>query len=129
MNAEPPPLAQAFRAQMAESIVRDTKFSINLGGHVITTTEDKVRLAVMTHLSLMEKPQEWGTPAGILIAVVATFATAEFKTAWLPADTWRAVFFLVGLSSFIWLLRALWRWFKVPTIDDFVKTLKDVSKP
>lgn len=101
---------------------------MNLGGHIIATTEDKVRLAVMTHLSQIARKHEWVAPCGLLVPIAATFATATFKQAWLPAATWQAVFLLVGLGALVWLIVSVIRGMRAPSIDDFVDALKSVSR-
>jgi hypothetical protein len=118
-----------LRAQFAENIIQNTQMSLNLGGHIISTTEDKVRLAVLTHLARIEDKREWVAPCSLLISIVAAFVTADFKTALnVPATTWQALFILFGILSAIWLARALVKRFRSPSVDDFVDALKAASK-
>jgi hypothetical protein len=113
-----------IKAQLAANLVQNTEMSVNLGGSFITTTEDKVRLAVLTHLSRMEKRYGWISPFGVLLSVVGTFITTDFKDRWLPAASWEAVYFIVGAASACWLAYAIYGSFTAPSIDDFVKQLK-----
>ena len=116
-----------IKAQLAANLVRNTEMSMNLGGSFITTTEDKVRLAVLTHLSRMDRRHSWISPFGLLVSIIATFVTTDFKDWWLPAASWQAVYFLVGTASAVWLLYAIYCSFTAPSVDDFVKQLKAKS--
>ncbi len=116
-------------AQLAQNLVQNTNLSINLGGWIITTTEDKVRLAVITHLARMEQKQAWVTPAGVFVTVAATLATATFKDAWLSPATWEAVFLLVGAASFVWLVVAVVRALKAPSVEVFIDSLRSAQLP
>ena len=112
-----------IKAHMAESFISNAELSLNVSARIITTTEDKLRLAVLTHLAKMGRKLEWIAPAGIFITVLGAFVTADFKEKWLPAETWAAVFFLVGLASFVWFIIALIRALNTPTLDNFVDIL------
>ncbi|SPF47660.1 hypothetical protein SBDP1_680001 [Syntrophobacter sp. SbD1] len=71
-----------IKAQLGDQIIQNTELSMNLGQKIITTTEDKVRLAVLTHLQRLERRHLWIAPAGILIPILAAFVTADFKDVW-----------------------------------------------
>src|ERR1019366_2704997 len=77
----------------------------NLNKTEIRVTEDKVRIVLMEHFGSVENKKAWIAPAGILITIVATFSTADFKVAiGMDKAAWQAIFFLVGVISFLWLL-------------------------
>jgi hypothetical protein len=59
--------------QLTEIFIQDSAMSINLGEHIITTTEDKVRLAFMTHLKRTSEKNAWVAPASILLSIVVVF--------------------------------------------------------
>ncbi|MGA2532106.1 MAG: hypothetical protein ABSG19_03620 [Candidatus Aminicenantales bacterium] len=115
--------------QLAENLIQNTQVFFNVGGRIITITEDKVQLAVHTHLSHMRRKYGWSTPLGILITLGLTLVTANFKDAWLPAATWKAVYFIVGVCSVVWLGREMWRAWRAPSIEDFVNLLRASQVP
>lgn len=117
-----------IRDRLAENIVQNTEVSLNIGQNIITTTEDKVRLAVLTHLGRIEDRRAWVAPGGIFLTILAAFATADFKSLWLPAATWNAVFLLCGIASFVWLVVSVVKATRAPTVDDFIDTLRVAVK-
>jgi hypothetical protein len=115
--------------QLTENIIQDSAMSINLGEHIITTTEDKVRLACMTHLKRTSEKNAWVAPASILLSIVVVFVTADFKEALgFPAATWRAVFMIVGFWSLVSTIRGARAAVRAPSVDEFVNVLKATSK-
>jgi hypothetical protein len=131
MNAPHPIGAHAdLRAQLAENIVQNTDMSLNLGGRIIMCTEDKVRLAVLNHLSRMQDAHDWWAPCGVLVSILLVFVTADFKLAFgLSAATWTAVFLIAAVLSVAWLIRALLRLARAPSADDFINSLKPALPP
>lgn len=128
MNTPVPQKPSSIEAQLAENIVSNSAITFNLGQNVISTTEDKIRLAVLTHLGRIEQRQGWVAPAGIFITILAAFVTADFKDAWLPAATWRAIFVMSGIMSFVWLAVAIVRALRAPSVDDFINTLRSSAR-
>jgi hypothetical protein len=113
----------ALLEHMAANLVRNSDVSINVGANVIITTEDKIKLAVRSHLDRMSKKDGWIAPLGLLVAIVITFPTTEFKKFVLPADSWLAIFAMGALASGIWFVIAVVRALRAPTEDDFIATL------
>lgn len=122
------PTHGVIKDQLGDQLIQDTELSMNLGQKIITTTEDKVRLAVLTHLQRLETRRLWIAPAGILITILAAFVTADFKDAGLTAATWRAFFVFCGLAAFVWLVVAVVQALRSPSIEDFVSSLKTTKK-
>jgi len=99
----------------------------NLHQVVIQITDDKLRLALEEHLRKREDGKSWMGPFGIFLAVVTSFCTAEFKTAWgIPAPAWQAVFIMVGVASALWCINCLIRTFRCPTLDDLMRRIKNL---
>lgn len=112
---------------LTNRIAQDTKVHLNLGQDAIVTTEDKVRLVLMTHLERLEQRKAWIAPAGVFIAILIAFVTADFKDFLLKAAVWEAVFLVAGVLSLCWLVLAVVRAFKTPTVQDIVGELKKSS--
>ena len=108
----------------ANEILRDSEVHLNVREKYIITTEDKVRLCLSKRLATMEQRKDWIAPAGILLAVVTVFVSAEFKDAGISRHTWQAIFIIVGWVSLGWLIWALVRRRNAPTLDDVVIEIK-----
>lgn len=110
---------------LADEIVQNTKLHLNLGQDAIVITEDKVRLCLMEHLKRMEARRTWIAPVSVLVTIIAVFVTTEFKDDFVfKAATWEAIFFLLGVMNFGWLVVAVWRAWKAPNVEDIVKMMK-----
>jgi hypothetical protein len=74
------------------------------------------------HKQHVDRRNEWQTPLGLVIAILATFITAQFKAALgFSADTWAAVLLILSIGS---LCRSLYRLWKSPKIEDIVEQIK-----
>ena len=95
---------------------------------VITTTEDKVRLTLLSYLKKTEKRRGWLTPLGLMISLTLTLMLSAFKDWGLTADTWKAIFIIGDIASFIWLVYAVIGSFRSVKIDDVIAELKKHSE-
>jgi hypothetical protein len=110
------PAAPIQITRPAASTIEDSKFiaarlplTQNVISASITVTEDKVRLALHSHLDRLSARGAWIAPLGVLLSALAALAAADFKDALLSAATWQAVFVLVSLASAAWLTVAIMR--------------------
>lgn len=99
---------------------------------VITVTEDKLRRYLTEFCVHAAIKMAWLTPLGILIAVVTTFGTTNFVNRWgLTADTWAAVFLMLGLGSIIWLFYSVYvafRFWKKADVEHVLQRVKNGSE-
>ena len=115
---------EVMTTALTNQLAQNTRVHFNLGQNAIITTEDKVRLVLLTHLSIMDQKKSWIAPAGIFITILTSFVTTNFKDFFFQASTWEALFLLSGATSFIWLLVALKQVYSAPSVDDIVSELK-----
>ena len=110
----------------ASQLMQDTsKVYSNLGQEIIITTDDKIRLCLIEHLSRMGKRTAWITPLGIFLTIGIVFPTTTFREFfYLSADTWKAIFVIGGLISIVWLIRAVWQARVSSSLGDVVKSIK-----
>lgn len=94
---------------------------------VISTTEDKVRLTLLGYLKKTEKKKGWLTPMGLTISLTLTLMLSAFKDWGLTADTWKAIFIIGDVVSFVWLVYAVIQSFSSVKIDDVIAELKKQS--
>jgi predicted Na+-dependent transporter len=127
MNRPPQDAGQdRFLLGAASQYMQDSsKVYFNLGQEIIISTDDKIRLCLIEHLSRMEKRKAWIAPLGILLTIIIVFPTTTFKEFLsLSADTWKAIFIIGGLLSAVWLIRSLWEARISSSLDDVVKSIK-----
>ncbi len=94
---------------------------------VITTTEDKLRLALSEYLKKTEKKKGWRTPMGLMISLTLTLMMSSFKNWGLSADTWKAIFIIGDVASFTWLIFAIIESLRSVKLDEVIAELKKHS--
>jgi len=99
----------------------------NLSPEVVSITVDRLSLILHKHGQCLGKSRDWLAPAGLLLTIVLTFVTTEFRDWLLPKDSWRAIFFLIGLASFVWLGKTIHTVITAERIEDLVERLKKQS--
>ena len=113
---------------LTKESLEKSQVHLNLGEGFIVTTEDKVKLCLIEHLKNLEKKNSWITPLGLLITVILTFLTTDFKNWIIPKYTWQAIFLISGVIFFGWLIYGIYTFCKAKTIDDVVGEIKKSSK-
>lgn len=108
----------------SEQLTKITKIHFNVSQEVVITTEDKIRLCLSEHLKNMEKKKNWLIPLSFFIPIITTLITANFENIGLDATTWRAIFIIAGLISFIWLLISAIEAMRSEKLEDIVEQLK-----
>jgi len=98
----------------------------NVSQEYITTTGDKIRLCMHSHIEHLGRRRAWTTPLGIFLTILVTLVTTTFKDAiLLSAQTWQAIFIIAGGLSVLWLIWSLIKMPKAETEEDIVKALKE----
>lgn len=100
----------------------------NVDLEVIEITTDKLKIILLEHLDSLLKGSSWQTPLSLLVTVIIVFCTANFQSFLsLSADSWKAIFVILGLSNAIWLIYSLTELKKKQTVDDFLNRVKNKS--
>lgn len=107
------------------SLVDVGDIHFNVSQSFVITTEDKLRLCLNGHLGRLERKREWLTPFGLLLAIVTTLATTDFRAFGLSAETWYAIFLMTGVVSFFWLVWTLSLLKTSANVEDIIKELKN----
>lgn len=95
----------------------------------ILINEDKLRLKLSNHMSQMAAKNAWHTPLGILLTLITASIATDFKSRGFSAETWAAIFAILITMSGIWLLRAAWRAFRAPDVEDLLLELMGSTGP
>lgn len=99
----------------------------DLSQEVVQITVDRLSLILYRHADALAHRKGILAPLGILLSLIATLVTATFNDWLVPAATWKAIFILVGLATLLWLIAAIVRAVRAPTVKDLVKRIKDQS--
>lgn len=88
-------------------------------------TDDRLRVRLLEFLKAHASRKDWIGPASVLISLVATLVTADFKDKWLSKDSWTALFVFAAIAAGAWLVTTLlaMRNNKLG-LDDLVSNLK-----
>jgi hypothetical protein len=116
----------ALMSYASQAIQVESKVTLNIGQEIIITTEDKIRLCLLDHLSKLEKKKGWHTPLGIFITIsIALFSTTFKDFLFLPAETWQAMFILSAGICFCWLIWAFFRARVSTSLSNIVENIKE----
>jgi hypothetical protein len=97
---------------------------VNLQQQVLITTEDKIRLCLGANLAKMERRKDWIAPLGVVVAIVATLVSADFKSSLsLEGGTWKAIFIVALVLAVGWLVRCLRMAGASPSLDKIIVEL------
>lgn len=100
----------------------------NVDQDIIITTEDKIRLVLISTREILTAQREWWTPLGLLISFVATLVTADFiDILGLSKESWKAIFVILTLASIVWLGSALIKLLKNRNQDDLENIIEKIK--
>ena len=125
--AETPPSDSVITEALSKNFIQNSKLHLNLSQDTIVITEDKIRLCLMEYRDRLEVKRGWVAPAGILVTIVATFATTTFRDFLLEASAWKAFFAIAGICNFGWLVHSVLKAIRVPEIEDIVSRMKQAG--
>jgi hypothetical protein len=97
-----------FSESFAADYVQQTRVHLNFAQNVVIITEDRLELCLRKHLACIEARTRWIAPASLFIAFLTTLCTSTFHDSFnLKADVWQAIFVLLTVASFVWLVFAV----------------------
>jgi hypothetical protein len=105
-------------------IFEDSDVQSNLGQTIIITTEDKIEICLMKYLEDLENKRSWLTPFGLLLSIVLTFLTTDFKEWIIPKETWQAIFIVAEIIFLGWLAISIKRAWQTKSIKDVLEEIK-----
>ena|ERR1700680_2222085 len=105
--------------------MKQSVIHVNVGQQWIIVTEDKIRLGLIDLINAAKNRQAWQTPAAMLLTEIAVFATANFHAAiGVSGDQWQALFGVLLIVTFLWLLTAWVKGGPGPSANSFIDSLK-----
>ncbi len=101
----------------------------NVKSDLIEITEDKLRIKLLTYGSNLKTRHAWTGPLSMFSTVVAVLISVSSfeKTLGIPGDIWYALFLLMSVFSFIWLLYSIFRLYfhwKESTVEFLISEIK-----
>ena len=101
----------------------------NLSQEIIIIFDDKMRLYLHDYRQVLKTQYDWLVPFGILITLIATLTTADFKDAFgISASAWKGLFNLSMIGCIVWQVVVLIRLFQYrrkADIEYFIRILKN----
>lgn len=126
MTNEKPPVAFG-QELLTQELVTFERVHVNVSQTLIITTEDRMNLWLMGVIGRIKKQSEWIAPLGLFVAITLTLTTTSFNNFLLPSATWHAIFVIVDILAFLWLVLSL-RYLQRPlVIADEIEQLKTYS--
>jgi hypothetical protein len=101
--------AMATAAPAAPSSVRVTEEFTNVDQVLIHVTADRAEIVIRGLVESVSRRDRWRAPAGTLVPLASVIVTADFvhPRFGIPAAAWEAIFFVLTIASFVWLLLCL----------------------
>ena len=114
-------LSMHFRDELSKNLTIHTR----LNQEIIITTADKIMLVLKDTREVLISQRDWWTPFGLLVSLITTLCTAEFKTSFgMSKEFWHAIFILLALLSSFWLIKTFLKLVKNWGQDDLNKILE-----
>lgn len=100
----------------------------NVKQEIIITTEDKIKLVLISTKESLTAQRDWWTPFGLLVSFIATLCTADFKDILgMTKEFWHAIFVILTIASTVWLLLAFYKLYKnwgQDNLDNIIEKIK-----
>lgn len=78
---------------------------------VISIPEDRLENILIKHVSKFKRSNDFVGSSGLFIALVTTFVTSKFQNIGLSAETWKGIFIVALVVSFIYMVYVLFNCF------------------
>jgi len=112
---------------LTQELVTFEQVHVNVSQTLIITTEDRMNLWLREVIGRIKKQSEWIAPLGLVVAITLTLTTTSFNNFLLPSATWHAMFVIIDVVAFLWLVLSLRHLRKPLIIAEEIKQLKTYS--
>jgi hypothetical protein len=118
-----------FSESFGSELIQPASVHLNLKQEVIIVTGDKLELCLRKHMGCVAAKGSWITPVSLFVTFVASLVASTFHDALgLKAPVWEAMFWLLAIGSFIWLVYCIGKAFRIRTsLDTLLKEIKKAS--
>ncbi|KAA9410254.1 hypothetical protein EGO51_10715 [Haloarcula hispanica] len=95
---------------------------------VFLTSKSKLKLALLEYKEGVKSLRAWVNPLVLLMTVGSILLVGNFqKTYGVPAEFWRAIYFITAIISIFWLVYSLYSFYENrqnAKVDSIIKQLK-----
>ena len=112
---------------LTQELVTFDRVHVNVTQQLIVTTDDKLLLWLRELTDRRRRSNDWVLPASLLLAIVLTFSTTEFRNFVVSAETWQALFLIAAFLLSIWLASCLLRLQHRKDLSEEIEQLKRSS--
>ena len=98
----------------------------NIQTDLITITEDKLENILLKSQNSLTQRSDWKTPVSLFVTTLTTILTSDFKDFLFKKEIWNALYILLIIGSFIWLIVNIIRIIKKPkkeTIESLINKI------
>ena len=114
---------------LGNEILTGTEVSTNVRQQIIVVPKDRAKLILKEYEEQLKGKVDWKSPLAIVITLLGTLLTAEFKNGIMGFDKefWHALFIIAFIASCVWAIRAiiLAMQQKCKSVDAVVEELRD----
>jgi len=111
-----------------QELLQVTAVHFNVAQEFIMITEDKTYRCLREWKDSIETRNTWIAPVSLLVPLVLTFVTADFKDAFgIAKNTWQAVFMIGIVLASLWTISEIVKLVKQrgsPTVEELIQDLK-----
>ena len=112
---------------ITDDFVKSSTVHKNISQNIVLTTEDKIRLCLITYKESLDAHKEWVAPTSVLIALTTTLIATDFKQFLsLSSEVWKALFIFGSILCVCLLIRAIINSFKYK--DNNIESIIDELK-
>jgi len=106
------------------------RFYDNTQSNVIRITDDKLKVILLENKDAIEKKSNFLTPLILLITLVLTFCTNDFKDfLTISKESWQGFYMFCILGSIVWLIIEIKKKKKVLTVKELLNKVRAQNQP
>mgnify|MGYP007073242006 CR=1 FL=1 len=113
---------------ISDELSKNLRIHNNVKQDIIITTADKIKLVLISTKEILTSQRDWWTPLSLLVSFVTTLCTANFKDAFgVTKEFWHAIFVVLTIFSFFWLVKTIYKLIKNWGQDDLNKIIEQIK--
>ena len=102
------------------------EFYDNSQSNIVRINDDKLKVILLENKDSITKNSNYLTPLTLLISLVLTFCTADFKEFFkVSAATWKGFYLFCVVGSIVWLIIEIMRIKKATSVDQLIAKIKN----
>ncbi|WP_059170228.1 hypothetical protein [Bacillus sp. FJAT-27445] len=127
-----PPNQRGSGINLNQTLIDSSNIHAALGQEILITTEDKLEICLRDHEKILKDKNDWVTPGSLLLSLITSLLTADFKNfIGVKPEIWSALFIIGSFYCFIWLLKSAFfaiKFRKSGDIKNIIQKIKSMSQ-